>query len=226
MPFTVSNELLIQALQIVWIDLLLSGDNAVVIALACRNLPEDQRRLGAILGAGMAILLRVIFTLLVVRLLDVPVIKLVGAILLIVIAVNFLVEDHEVKGVKPRNSMWGAVFTITLADAVMSLDNVLAIAAASRGNSWLIVFGLMLSLPLVVFGASFIMRMIDRFPIIVWAGAGLLGWVAGHMMSEDPVFAHYLDQLGDPPDIFVNVAGAAFVLIVGFLLRWRKIARG
>ena len=225
-PFSITSELVGQVLQIVWIDLLLSGDNAVVIALACRNLPEQQRRLGAVLGAGMAILLRVAFTLLVVRLLDVPVIKLVGAILLIVIAVNFLTEEHEPKGVKPRSSVWGAVVTITLADAVMSLDNVLAIAGASRGNAWLIVFGLMLTLPLVVFGARFIMGVIDRFPLIAWAGAGLLGWVAGHMMSEDPVFAAYLDRLGDPPDIVANIGGAAFVLIVGLLLRWRRMARG
>jgi YjbE family integral membrane protein len=225
-PFAITTELLIQIFQIVWIDLLLSGDNAVVIALACRNLPEEQRRRGALLGAAMAILLRVAFTLVVVRLLDIPVIKLVGAVLLVVIAIHFLAEDHEIKGVKPRGSMWGAVLTITLADAVMSLDNVLAIAAASRGNSWLIIFGLMLTLPLVFFGASVIMRVIDRFPIIVWAGAGLLGWVAGHMMADDPVFAHYLDQLGDPPDVFVSAGGAAFVLIVGLLLKWRKMARG
>ncbi len=221
-----SGDLILQALEIVWINILLSGDNAVVIALACRGLPEDKRRLGALLGAGMAIALRVLFTLLIVRLLDIPVVKLAGGVLLIVIAVNLVTEEHDAKDVRSRGTLWGAVLTITLADAVMSLDNVLAIAGAAHGNMWLIVFGLVLSVPLVVFGAGLVMSAIERFPIIAWAGAALLGWVAGGMMTEDPVFAGWLDRIGDPPDIVANIGGAVFVVLAGLLLKWRKAARG
>lgn len=222
----INSDLLLQALQIIWINILLSGDNAVVIALACRGLPEDKRRMGALLGAGMAIVLRIVFTLLIVRLLDIPVVKLVGAILLIVIAVNLVTEDHDAKDVRSRGTLWGAVITITLADAVMSLDNVLAIAGAAHGNVWLIVFGLLVSMPLVVFGAGLVMQAIDRFPLIAWAGAALLGWVAGGMMAEDPVSAGWLDRIGDPPDIVANIGGAVFVVLAGLLLTWRKRARG
>ncbi len=220
------SDIAVRALQIIWIDLLLSGDNAVVIALACRNLPEEKRRMGAILGAGVAVALRIVFTLLIVQLLALPAVRLIGAILLILIAVNLLNEDHSDAKVASRTTLWGAVMTITLADAVMSLDNVLAIAAASGGNGWLVVFGLAVSLPLVVFGASFVMKAIDRFPMITWAGAALLGWVAGHMLAEDPIVAAGLDRIGDPPDIVTSIAGAIFVVVAGLLVKWRRAVRG
>ena len=220
------SDTLVRALQIIWIDLLLSGDNAVVIALACRNLPEDKRRIGAVLGAAVAVILRVVFTLLVVRLLELPAVRLCGGILLIIIAVNLLNEDHSEAKVKSRGTVWGAVMTITLADAVMSLDNVLAIAAASGGNGWLVVFGLAVSLPLVVFGAGIVLKAIDRFPLITWAGAALLGWVAGHMLAEDPIVAAGLDRIGDPPDIVTSIAGAIFVIVAGLLVKWRRALRG
>jgi YjbE family integral membrane protein len=220
------DDLVVQILEIVWINILLSGDNAVVIALACRGLPPDKQRIGALLGAAAAIALRILFTLLIVQLLGIPVVKLAGAILLIVIAINLVTEDHSQQNVPTRATIWGAVLTITLADAIMSLDNVLAIAGAARGNLLLIVFGLLISIPLVVFGAGLVMRLITRFPVIAWAGAALLGWVAGHMMTEDPVFAGWLDRVGDPPDIVANFGGAIFVLVAGLLVRWRKVARG
>ena len=220
------SDTLVRALQIIWIDLLLSGDNAVVIALACRNLPEDKRRIGAILGAAVAVVLRVVFTLVVVQLLALPAVKLCGGILLIIIAVNLLNEDHSEAKVESRGTVWGAVLTITLADAVMSLDNVLAIAAASGGNGWLVVFGLAVSLPLVVFGAGIVLKAIDRFPSITWAGAALLGWVAGHMLAEDPIIAAGLDRIGDPPDIVTSIAGAIFVIVAGLLIKWRRALRG
>ena len=220
------SDLWIQIAQIIWINILLSGDNAVVIALACRGLPPERQRLGALLGAAMAILLRVVFTLLIVRLLDLPFVKLVGGVLLILIAVNLVNDDHAPTNVKTRATLWGVVATITLADAVMSLDNVLAIAGAANGNPWLIVLGLVISMPLVVFGAGVVMKVIERYPLIAWAGAALLGWVAGHMATEDPVFAGWLDRIGDPPDIVANIGGAIFVVVAGLLLRWRRWARG
>jgi YjbE family integral membrane protein len=220
------SDLLVPIAEIIWINILLSGDNAVVIALACRGLPPEQQKIGAILGAAAAIALRIIFTLLIVQLLGIPIVKLAGGILLLVIAINLLIEDHsQESNVKSHSTIWAAVFTITLADAVMSLDNVLAIAGAARGNPWLIVFGLVISIPLVVFGAGLVMRVIDRYSIIAWAGAALLGWVAGHMMSEDPLFAGWLDRIGDPPDIVANIGGAIFVLVVGLLMKWRSLAR-
>ena len=163
-----------QILQIVWLDLLLSGDNAVVIALACRNLPEDKRKLGIALGAGMAVALRILFTLLVVWLLKLPLLKLIGGVLLLYIAIRLV----------------------------------------SEGHLGLIIFGLVVSIPLVVFGAGFVLRLIDRWPIIVWAGAGLLGWVAGEMIATDPWVAAWLDRHGDPPDIAAAILGAVTVLAV------------
>ena len=219
-------DIIFQALEIIWINILLSGDNAVVIALACRGLPPERQRLGALLGAAMAIALRIIFTLLLVQLLDLPLIKLVGAILLIIIAVNLLNENDASTDVKKRSTIWGVVATIALADAVMSLDNVLAIAGAARGSTWLIVFGLVISIPLVVFGAGLVMKAIDRFPLITWAGAALLGWVAGHMLAEDPIVAAGLDRIGDPPDIVTSIAGAIFVVVAGLLVKWRRAVRG
>lgn len=221
-----NKDLILQALEIVWINILLSGDNAVVIALACRGLPPNQQRLGAILGAAVAVALRIVFTLLVVQLLDLPFIKIAGAVLLMIIAVNLVTDDQDAGHVKTRSTIWGVVATIALADAVMSLDNVLAIAGAARGSVWLIVFGLVISVPLVVFGAGVVMKVIERLPILVWAGAALLGWVAGHMMTDDPIFAGWLDRIGDPPDIVANIGGAVFVVFAGLLIKWRKMARG
>lgn len=222
----ITSETIFHALEIVWINILLSGDNAVVIAMACRGLPPERQRAGALLGAAMAVALRIIFTLLIVRLLDLPFIKIGGAVLLMIIAVNLVTEEQGSTDVKKRSTLWGVVVTIALADAVMSLDNVLAIAGAARGSTWLIVFGLLISIPLVVFGANIVMKVIDRFPVIAWAGAALLGWVAGHMMTDDPVFASWLDRMGDPPDVLASIAGALFVLFAGLLLKWRKAARG
>ena len=203
-----------QILQIVWLDLLLSGDNAVVIALACRNLPEDKRKLGIALGAGMAVALRILFTLLVVWLLKLPLLKLIGGVLLLYIAIRLVFDNHEHGEVKAEPNVWGAVTTIMIADGVMSLDNVLAIVGVAEGHLGLIIFGLVVSIPLVVFGAGFVLRLIDRWPIIVWAGAGLLGWVAGEMIATDPWVAAWLDRHGDPPDIAAAILGAAVVLAV------------
>ena len=211
-----------QVFQIVWLDLLLSGDNAVVIALACRNLPENKRKLGIALGAAMAVVLRVIFTVIVVWLLKLPFLKLIGGMLLLWIAVRLVFDNHEPGEVKAQPNVWGAVATIMIADGVMSLDNVLAIVGVAEGHLGLIVFGLVLSIPLVVFGAGAVLKLIDRWPIIVWAGAALLGWVAGEMIATDPWIANWLDRHGDPPDVAAAITGAVVVLAVAGAI---KLAR-
>lgn len=180
-------------LQIIWIDILLSGDNAVVIALACRALPKRQRMIGIILGAGAAVLLRIIFTVLVQYLLDVPWLQLAGGLLLFWIAIKLLVaEEASEDSVSAGGSLFEAVKIVAIADIVMSLDNVLAIAGAAKSappelQIWLIITGLLISIPLVVFGASLIVDLLSRFPILVWAGAALLGWIAGELMVSDRV---------------------------------------
>ena len=187
------SSLMLPILQIVWIDLLLSGDNAIVIAMACRALPPEKRRIGMILGAGTAIGLRIIFAIFITYLLGVPFLKVVGGLLLLWIGVKLaLGEDDAGHQVESSENMWRAVRTIAIADAVMSLDNVVAIAAAAGGNIWLFIFGLLLSIPLIIFGSTILSNLIDRFPIIIWGGAALLGWIAGEMVITDPVVIGWL----------------------------------
>ena len=184
---------IVPLLQIIWIDLLLSGDNAVVIALACRALPPEQRKLGMVLGAGTAIGLRIIFAIFITYLLAVPFLKVTGGVLLLWIGMKLaLGEDDAGHNVESSDNMWRAVRTIAIADAVMSLDNVVAIAAAAGGNIWLFVFGLLLSIPLIIFGSTLLSTVIDRYPIIIWGGAALLGWIAGEMIVSDPVVMNWL----------------------------------
>ena len=152
-------------LKIIWIDLLLSGDNAVLIALACRQLPEKQRRLGIWLGSAGGVVLRVAFAFVIVQIMTISYLKTVGGLLLLGVAVKLVVDESEHDDVAARESLWGAVVSIIMADAVMSLDNVIAIAAAARGSMALIIFGLALSVPIVVFGAGLVMRALDRYPI-------------------------------------------------------------
>jgi YjbE family integral membrane protein len=182
-----SAEFLVSVLQIIWIDILLSGDNAVVIALACRSLPAHQRKLGILLGAGTAVTLRIVFALIITFLLGVPYLRIMGGLLLFFIAVKLLVgEGEDAHDIEASDSLWKAVRTIAVADAVMSLDNVVAIAAASRGHPELFIFGLLLSIPLIMVGATLITALIARFPVFVWAGAALLGYIAAEMIVTDP----------------------------------------
>lgn len=216
-------HLLVQVLQIVWIDLLLSGDNAVVIALACRALPPSQRRVGVVLGAGTAVALRILFAIVIAYLLELPLLKLAGGVLLLWIALRLILDDSTAHGdVAAAPTLWRAIWTIAMADAVMSLDNVVAISAASHGNVWLFVFGLILSIPLIVMGATLIMTVLARFPILIWAGAALLGWVAGGMISTDPwLVAHVPDgQMHDLEWPF-SIAGAVLVVGLGWLFKRR-----
>jgi len=215
-------------LQIIWIDLLLSGDNAVVIALACSKLPASQRAMGIALGTLVAIGLRIVFTGLVTTLMTMPYVKLIGGVLLIWIAIKLLTgeEDNGCDQVESSTSLWQAVKIIAIADAVMSLDNVIAIAMAARGSYALLMFGLAVSIPLIMAGAAIVMALLERFPIIVWAGAALLGWIAGEIISKDPLFAGYIDPAaGHTVHMACAAVGAIFVLAVGLLRRrWRRSA--
>lgn len=211
MDFT-SPQFWLSVLQIVWIDLLLSGDNAVVIAMACRSLPESQRKMGIWLGAGAAIGLRIVFALVVSYLMGLPFLKVIGGLLLFWIAVKLLVGDeggHE--SIESPDTLWRAVRTIAIADAVMSLDNVIAIAAAAKGHPELFIFGLLLSIPLIIYGSQLIMTVIERYPIVIWFGAALLGWIAGEMILGDVAVLQWLQgvmpQWVVPVDKAINPAG-------------------
>ncbi len=210
-------------LQIIWINILLSGDNAVVIAMACRSLPERQRFWGMILGAGAATVLRILFTGVAAQLMQLPYLKLVGGLALIWIAVKLVVpEEASEDSVEGADSLWRAMRIVVIADIIMSLDNVLAIAAAAKGNNYLILFGLLVSIPLVVAGSSIVMRLLERFSWMVWAGAALLGWIAGEMMIEDTGLIQFI---GTVPHNMVYVAaafGALLVIGIGYALKQRQ----
>jgi YjbE family integral membrane protein len=221
--------------QIIGINLILSGDNAVVIALACRMLPPRQRFWGMILGAGVAVLLRVLFTLVVAEAMGYSFLKLVGGVLLLWVAVKLVVpEDGAGEGkIAASESLWRAVRIIAIADIVMSLDNVIAIAAVAETaavrvdtahagtiKAILIVFGLATSIPLIIAGSAMLMALLDRYPPLVWAGAGLLGWVAGDIMIKDAALSAWFG-----PETLASLhhwaaaAGALFVVGAGYLIR-------
>ena len=206
--------------QIIWIDLLLSGDNAVVIALACRSLPNGQRRWGIGLGALAAVTLRMLFALVVSQIMQVPFLMTLGGVLLLWIAVKLLRgEENGERNIPASEKLWHAVRTIAMADAVMSLDNVVAISAASGGNYWLFVFGLLVSIPLVVAGATLVTELISRFPAFIWAGGALLGWIGGEMLSKDPGLHAMGLPAGDPVHYGAAVIGASIVLAIGYWLK-------
>lgn len=211
--------------QIIVIDILLSGDNAVVIALACRNLPAEQRRQGVLWGVAGALGLRVLFTFFATSLLDLPFLKIIGGLLLLWIGVKLLVPESEEEHNLPASEhLWGAVRTIITADFVMSLDNVVAVAAAAEGSLPLILFGLAVSVPFIIGASQGVMKLMDRFPVIITAGGGLLGWVAGSMLVTDPVIHPHLNQwLGTeaPGAPFHHwLGGALGAVLVVALGRW------
>ena len=187
-------QFLMSVLEISLINILLSGDNAVVIALACRNLPDKLRRKGILWGVLGAIILRIALTFFAIKLLNYPWLKLIGAVLLIWIGIKLIAgEEHDEHEVKASDRLLNAVWTILIADLVMSLDNVMAVTAAAKGDLPLIVFGLVISIPLVIFGSQIIMRLIERIPLLVPAGGGLLGYIAGALATDDPVVAQWID---------------------------------
>ena len=216
-------------LKIMRINILLSGDNAVVIAMACRGLPHRQRVWGMILGAGVAVLLRVVFTVFVAALMQLPYLKIVGGLALFYIAAKLLVpEDEDKNETEATEHLWRAVKIVAIADIIMSLDNVIAIAAAAQGNMALLVIGLGVSIPLIVAGAALVMALLDRFPILVWAGAALLGWIVGEVIVTDPVIQGYLEPKFGAEGfhyimLFCALVGAVLVLAVGGMWRRSKL---
>jgi len=207
--------------KIIWINVLLSGDNALVIALACRGLAPRQRLWGMILGAGVAVILRIIFTGIVATLMELPYLKLVGGLALVVIAAKLLVpEEEDEDGVESASHLWAAVQIVVVADIVMSLDNVIAVAAAANGSVPLLILGLAISIPLIVAGAALIMALLNRLPILVWAGAALLGWIAGDVIATDPAIHPKLQALfAGPIGVKLDVLMASFGIAPHFANR-------
>ncbi|CAN1522147.1 TerC Membrane protein TerC, possibly involved in tellurium resistance [Burkholderiaceae bacterium] len=205
-------------------NILLSGDNAVVIALASRNLPPKQQKTAIFWGSAAAIILRVVLTITAVQLLSVPYLKMIGAILLLYIGVQLLADSDEDSDMKAESNIWGAIRTILIADLVMSLDNVIAVAAAAQKGPEetrliLLIIGLGLSIPLIIFGSTMLLKVMERFPIVITVGAGLLGLLAGGMFVEDPVIKDTLKAaIGDANTIF-EIAGVIFVIMLGTWLK-------
>ena len=218
---------LLKLIEIIWINIILSGDNAVVIAMACRGLPEEKQRAGMILGALVAVVLRIVCTALVATLLATPFLKILGGCLLLWIAVKLVLGEDDGDGhIKETDRLWHAVRTVAIADAVMSLDNVLAIAAVAKDSVPLLIVGLAISIPLIVAGAALIMTLLARFSILVWAGAALLGWVAGEMLASDPWLVGTLGQsLAHAIELPTALLCAASVVGLGFVLSRRASRR-
>lgn len=214
--------------QIVMIDILLGGDNAVVIALACRRLDPAQRKLGILWGTVGAIVLRVILIFFALTLLQIPYLKVVGAVLLLWIGVKLLQpEDGDAHGnIQASDKLWAAVKTVIVADFVMSLDNVIAIAGAAEGAAGhhqmpLVIFGLLVSIPIIVWGSQLVIKLMDRFPWVITMGAMLLGWIAGTMAVDDPALHAHFPALGEHGKLW-GAAGALLVLMMGRMLARRE----
>jgi YjbE family integral membrane protein len=212
--------------QIILVNIVLSGDNAVVIALAARSLPPHQQNKAIAWGAGAAVAMRIVLTIIAVEMLKWPWLKLIGAVLLLWIAVKLLVPEHDGGGdVNSSDNLWAAIKTILIADLVMSLDNVIGVAAAAKGSLTLLILGLAISIPLVIFGATMLMKLMTRWPIIITIGAGLLGWVAGDMAATDPVVRDWVDANAAWLHWAAPAAGAAFVVALGKWLAARAEAK-
>lgn len=212
--------------QIIVVNIVLSGDNAVVIALAAHSLPEQQRKQAVVWGSLAAIVMRVILTLVAVELLRLPLLKLIGGGLLFWIALQLLLpEDGEGEGIDSHDNLISAIRTILLADLVMSLDNVIAVAAAAKGSILLLILGLAISIPLVIFGSTIILRLMDRFPLIITLGAALLGFVAGEMVVTEPLIGPWIESQAPWLGEVVPVALAVLVVVTGRWLARRRAAK-
>ncbi|MDX8398615.1 MAG: TerC family protein [Gallionellaceae bacterium] len=221
-----STQFWMDVFKIIVIDILLSGDNAVVIALACRNLPAEQRKKGIMIGVAGAIGLRIVLTFFAVTLLSLPYLKIVGALLLFWVAVKLLLPEaeHDENKIKANTNLIGAVKTIIIADLVMSLDNVLGVAAVAHGNIVLLVFGLLVSIPLIALSSQLVLKLIDRYPFIIFAGGALLGYVAGEMLLSDPSVASLQDGMPHAIHWLFPATCAVFVVVLGKWLAARKVA--
>jgi len=203
-------------MQIIGVNIVLSGDNAVVIALAARSLPPKQQKAAVMWGSGAAVIMRIVLTVIAVEMLKWPYLKLIGAVLLLWIAVKLLMpEDGGEDGIEAVGSMAAAIKTILIADLVMSLDNVIAVAAAAKGSLMLLILGLGISIPLVIFGSTLLLKLMDRYPIIITIGAALLGWVAGEMAITDPLVKDAVNANAAWLHYVAPAAGAVFVVALG-----------
>ena len=212
-------------LKIIGVNIVLSGDNAVVIALAARSLPPRQQKLAIFWGAGAAIFLRVVLTLFAVALLALPWLKLVGSVLLLWIGVKLLIPEEDGDDIEASDNLWVAIRTILIADLVMSLDNVIAVAAAAGGHWGLLIFGLAVSIPLVIFGATLLVKVMERFPIVITIGAALIGFVAGEMAWEDGGIVSFTQNYPASMKYVLAVACAIFVVVLGQFLARRAEAK-
>src|SRR6476620_3601200 len=215
------------AVQIMGFNILLSGDNAVVIALAVRGLPPKERFWGMVLGAGCAAVLLILFTGIVATLMQLPYLKLVGGLALFWVAIKLVSpQPHDVEDTPEAvEDLWRAVRVVVVANIVMSLDNVIAVAAAAKGNYVLLGLGLAVSIPVVIAGSALFLAIIERFPIVVWGGGALLGWIAGGLLPEDPIIAeHFSEATADTLEVVCGIAGAIIVVLVGlYLVKSRRM---
>src|ERR1700757_260110 len=195
--------------KIIWINVLLSGDNALVIAMACRGLHGRHRLWGMVIGAGVAVVLLIAFTGIVATLMSLPYLKLIGGVALLVIAAKLLVPEDESNEVEAGTTLWHAVRIVVIADIIMSLDNVIAVAAAANGQLSLLILGLTVSIPMIIAGAALIMVVLDRFPALVWLGAMLLGWIAGDVIASDPADQSLLHEVLNGQMVFSIEATSA-----------------
>ena len=213
----------LSVVQIVWINILLSGDNAVVIALACRGLPPRERLWGMVIGSGVASVLLIAFTGIISVLMTLPYLKVVGALALLWIAIRLLAPPaHDDEGTTEAvEDLWRAVRIVVVADIIMSLDNVIAVAAVAKGHYVLLTIGLAISIPMVIAGSAIILALLERFPVLVWGGAGILGWVAGDIFASDAVVLGAFDRFTpDQVELAAKVVGATVVVAVGAIWRY------
>jgi YjbE family integral membrane protein len=213
--------------EIIWINILLSGDNAVVIALACRDLPPKERVWGMVIGAGFAAVLLVVFTSIVSTLMTLPYLKMASGLALLWIAAKLLgPQPHDKEGTpEAARDLWRAVRIVVIADIVMSLDNIIAVAAVAKGNYLLLGIGLAVSIPIVIAGSALILALLERFPLLVWGGAAILGWVAGDIFATDPVIERLVNGFSEREiELAAQITGVVVVLGVGWL--WRRTAGG
>jgi YjbE family integral membrane protein len=225
MEFLQTSEFWLGLAKIIWINIILSGDNAVVIALAARSLPANQQKQAILWGTAGAVILRILLTVVAVKLMALPWIQIVGGLLLLWIGVQLLSENDDGEGeAKEHGTLMSAIRTILIADLVMSLDNVIGVAAAAKGDTTLLVIGLAIAIPIVIFGSTMMIKLMERFPIIITLGAALIGWVAGETIASDVALKGFV--AANPWFHYAAaVAGAAFVVGVGKMLQ-RKSASG
>ncbi|MFD0692783.1 TerC family protein [Paenibacillus sp. GCM10027628] len=218
-------DALILFLQIMLINIVLSGDNAVVIALASKNLPIAERKKAIWWGAFGAIALRLVLTLIAVSLLDIPFIQAAGSVLLFWIAIKLLTDDDSHTNIKEATSLGKAIWTIIVADFVMSLDNVLAIAAKGNGNNTVIILGIGLSIPIIIWGSTLVMNLLHKFPILVYIGSGILGYTAGEMFVKDEKMIDWFLIEHEFLHVWIPIATTVLVIAIGFTVKWARTFR-